>query len=446
MTLDVENDYTLIKGGTVVTMDDENRVIEKGAVLVKGNRIEEIGPFEDFRGKDENRFRLFDAEGCVVIPGLVNAHTHLPMSLFRGMADDLPLMVWLNEHMFPAEAAYIHPENVRTGTLLSCAEMLLSGTTCCCDGYFHEDAVAEAFETTGMRGVLAQGVIDFPAPGVPDPSMNVDAAVRFVRQWKGKNERIRPSIFCHSPYTCSAETVLKAKNAARDSGVLFQIHVSETHGERERKITETGLSPVAWLESLGVLDKGTLLVHAVAVDEKDMAVIRKSGAVVAHAPESNMKLASGVAPVPALLEKGIDAGLGTDGSASNNDLDMFGEMRSAALIHKAVSGVPTAMDAATVLRMATLGGAKVLGLDSITGSLKPGKKADLVVVDMRKPHLTPMYSPMSHLVYSVKGSDVRDVMVDGRWLVLKGTLTTIDMENVLKDAISISGEVGQRFR
>jgi len=442
MTTASDEKAVLVAGGTVVALDKDNRVIENGAVLVLGDRITDVGTLaelqKNFRGT------VVDASGCIVMPGLVNAHTHLPMSLFRGLADDLPLMVWLNEHMFPAEAAHIRPETVYLGTLLSCAEMLLSGTTCCCDGYFHEESVAKAMAEAGMRGILGQGVIDFPAPGVSDPTRNVDEAVRFVKSIKGKYDRIEPSIFCHSPYTCSAETLIKAKQAAREHGVLFQIHVAETDGEHEQSIEKTGLSPVAYLESLSVLDDRTLLVHAVAVDEQDLAIIKQSGASVAHAPESNMKLASGVSPVPDMLAMGIPVGLGTDGSASNNDLDLFGEMSTAAKLHKVIRKDPTALNAETVLRMATIGGVKALGLGRITGSLESGKKADLIVVNMRKPHLVPMYCPISHLVYSVRGSDVRDVMVDGRMVVADGKLLTMDVERLMAEVRALSGIIGKR--
>jgi 5-methylthioadenosine/S-adenosylhomocysteine deaminase len=443
MTVLPDANDTLIQGGTVLTMDAENRILENGAVLVRGDRILAVGPaseiVKDFSGK------ILDAGGCVVMPGLVNAHTHLPMSLFRGLADDLPLMVWLNEHMFPAEAAHIRPETAFLGSLLSCAELLLSGVTCCCDGYFHETDVARAVSESGLRGVLGQGVIDYPAPGVPDPATNVDQALRFVEAWKNRDSRIVPSIFCHSPYTCSADTLKKAKQAARDQGVLFQIHVAETEGEKDMIHGSGCLSPVAYLESLGILDDRTLLVHAVAVDRHDLEIIQKSNASVVHVPESNMKLASGVSPVPDMLALGIPVALGTDGSASNNDLDMFGEMGSAARIHKVIRKDPTVMSAATVLRMATCEGARALGLGDVTGSLEPGKKADLIVVDMRKPHLTPMYNPPSHLVYSAKGSDVRDVMVDGRMVVEKGRLLTVDVENLLGEVAELSGWIGKRL-
>lgn len=444
MTISPEAQGILIEGGTVVTMDPGRRIIENGAVLVRGDRILSVGTSpelrKDFTGK------VLETGGCVVMPGLVNAHTHLPMSLFRGLADDLPLMVWLNEHMFKAEAAHIRPETAYLGSLLSCAELLLSGVTCCCDGYFHEEDVARAVSESGLRGILAQGVIDYPAPGVPDPSENVEVAVRFVRSLQGRYSAVVPSIFCHSPYTCSAATLKKAKQAARDLGVLFQIHVAETEGEKALIPENKGFSPVAYLEDLGILDDRTLLVHAVAVTPRDLEIIGKSGASVVHVPESNMKLASGVAPVPDMLAAGIIVALGTDGSASNNDLDMFGEMGSAARLHKVIRKDPTVMDAETVLRMATCGGARALGLGDVTGSLEPGKKADLIVVDMKKPHLTPVYSPVSHLVYSAKGSDVRDVMVDGRMVVENRRLITVDVDSLMEKATVFSRQVGRRPR
>lgn len=442
MRISPEKNDTLIQGGTVLSMDRENRIMENGAVLVRGDRILAVGPASEI-GKDFSG-KILDARGCVVMPGLVNAHTHLPMSLFRGLADDLPLMVWLNEHMFPAEAAHIRPETAWLGSLLSCAELLLSGVTCCCDGYFHEEDVARAVSESGLRGILAQGVIDYPAPGVPDPATNVDQAMRFVKAWKNRDFRIVPSIFCHSPYTCSADTLIKAKQAARDQDVLFQIHVAETEGEKDMIHGSGGISPVAYLDRLGILDDRTLLVHAVAVDRHDLEIIQKSKASVVHVPESNMKLASGVSPVPDMLALGIPVALGTDGSASNNDLDMFGEMGSAARLHKVIRKDPTVMSAATVLRMATCDGARALGLGEVTGSLEPGKKADLIVVDMRKPHLSPMYNPQSHLVYSVKGSDVRDVMVDGRMVVENCRLLTLDLDSLMEQAATFSRQVNRR--
>jgi 5-methylthioadenosine/S-adenosylhomocysteine deaminase len=310
--------------------------------------------------------------------------------------------------------------------------MLLSGTTTCCDGYFYEDAAAEAIFETGIRAVAGQGVIDYPAPGVPDPSKNIAEAVSFVERWAGRTPLITPSIFCHSPYTCSRETLVNAANEAFARGLLFQIHVAETKSEYDRMMMEHGVSPVRYLDGIGILRPQTLLVHAVWIDEEDRNIIAERGAGVAHNPESNMKLASGVAPIPELIGQGVSVGLGTDGCASNNNLDLFEEMDFAAKLHKVNRMDPTILDAGKVLHMATRGGADAIGMGSVIGSLEEGRPADVIVVDMQKPHLVPMYHPVSHIVYAAKGSDVRDVIVNGKILVKDGRLLTIDLEKLFE--------------
>jgi 5-methylthioadenosine/S-adenosylhomocysteine deaminase len=419
-----------IQNGMVITCNTEGTILDTGTVVINKGKIVAVGVPEFMNDWIANE--TIDARGCIVMPGLVNAHTHLPMSLFRGLADDLPLMTWLNEYIFPAEATHVTPENVKIGALLSCAELLLSGTTTCCDGYFYEDIVAEAIFEIGIRAIAGQGVIDYPAPGVPDPSKNIDTAVAFVEKWAGKTSLITPSIFCHSPYTCSTETLVNASKEAVSRGLLFQIHVAETRSEHDQMMKEHGVSPVKYLENIGVLGPGTLLIHAVWIDEEDSRIITEKGAGVAHNPESNMKLASGIAPIPELIKRGVPIGLGTDGCASNNNLDLFEEMDSAAKLHKVNSLDPTVLDAATVLNMATAGGAKAIGMGREIGSLETGKQADVILVDMQKPHLVPMYHPISHMVYAAKGSDVRDVIVNGKVLVKGRKLMTIDLEKLLE--------------
>jgi 5-methylthioadenosine/S-adenosylhomocysteine deaminase len=419
-----------IQNGMVITCNTEGTILDTGTVVINKGKIVAVGVPEFMNDWIANE--TIDARGCIVMPGLVNAHTHLPMSLFRGLADDLPLMTWLNEYIFPAEATHVTPENVKIGALLSCAELLLSGTTTCCDGYFYEDIVAEAIFEIGIRAIAGQGVIDYPAPGVPDPSKNIDTAVAFVEKWAGKTSLITPSIFCHSPYTCSTETLVNASKEAVSRGLLFQIHVAETRSEHDQMMKEHGVSPVKYLENIGVLGPGTLLIHAVWIDEEDSRIIAEKGAGVAHNPESNMKLASGIAPIPELIKRGVPIGLGTDGCASNNNLDLFEEMDSAAKLHKVNSLDPTVLDAATVLNMATAGGAKAIGMGREIGSLETGKQADVILVDMQKPHLVPMYHPISHMVYAAKGSDVRDVIVNGKVLVKGRKLMTIDLEKLLE--------------
>ncbi len=429
----------LIKNGIIVTIDQESTIINDGTIAIKNQKIIKIGSSEKM--KDASAAIEIDAKNCILMPGLVNTHTHLPMSLFRGLADDLELMTWLNDYIFKAEAKYINPENTRLGTLISCAEMLLSGTTTICDGYFHEDVVADVVNESGLKGILGQGVIDFPAPGVPDPSLKIQNAIDYVSMVKTKYSNILPSIFCHSPYTCSTETLIEAKKAADKAEVLFQIHVAETKSENLQIQQEYGKTPVKYLYDLGILDKNTLLVHCVWVNENDITLIKKSGAAISHCPESNMKLASGVATLKAFLKAGIRTGLGTDGSASNNNLDMFSEIDSAAKLHKVHNLDPSVADALTILKMATIDGARALGLDSKTGSLEVGKKADIIIIDTNKPHLVPMYNPVSHIVYSAAGADVRDVIINGEQIVRSRKILTMDLDNILEQARTFAKEL-----
>ncbi|MCP4719393.1 MAG: amidohydrolase [Desulfobacteraceae bacterium] len=417
-------DDILIHNGRLLTMEPGLPVIENGAVLIRDSVICDLG-----NGKDLDLSQVniqvnnrIDAQGGIIMPGLVNCHTHVPMSMFRGLADDLSLDAWLNEHIFPAEAKHINPDSVQEWSRHSAREMLLSGTTTCCDGYFFEAEAAGAMVESGIRAVAGQGVIDFPAPGVPDPGRNIKAAKEFVSQVQSLSPRISPSIFCHSPYTCSKKTLVAAKQAAEDANILFQIHVAETKNEihmikglRERSIIE-------FLDDLGLLNERTLLVHSVWINDSDIEIIQRRCAHVAHCPESNMKLASGIAPVPRLLDAGVVVGLGTDGCASNNDHDLFSEMDMAAKLHKVACMDPCVMDARTCLKMATIEGARAIGLGERIGSIEKGKQADIIIVDVDKPHMVPMYDPFSSLVYSAKSSDVSMVMVGGVLRVRGGKL------------------------
>lgn len=430
----------IIYNGTIMTVNPDFEIIHDGVVGITNGVIQYVAS----RDKNISRYRAeerVDAKGGIVMPGLVNCHTHLPMSLFRGLADDLPLEKWLNDYIFPAEQRHLSPETIHIGALLSCAEMMMGGTTTCCDGYFYENEVAQAVRQTGLRGVLAQGVIDFPAPGVPDPDKNIDTAIAFVEKWKNRSSLITPSIFCHSTYTCSADTLKKAKKAADSLGVLFQIHAAETRGEMDQIRKSQKMSPVKFLDSLNILDKNTLISHAVWVDEDDLKILAARNTRIVHCPESNMKLASGIAPVPEMMEKGLTVGLGTDGCASNNNLDLFAEMDSAAKLHKVNKNDPTVMDAQTVIRMATINGAGAIGLGDAVGSLEPGKQADIIIIDTIKPHLTPLYHPESHLVYAASGSDVSDMFVAGRALVRNCTPVNLDAGEIMSRARSAAGMI-----
>ena len=430
----------VIHNGLIITVNSDFDVIENGVVCITKGTIHRIEAWADDKPLPEAK-EIIDANGGIVMPGLVNTHTHLPMTLFRGLADDLPLALWLDEFIFPCEAKYLTPETVRLGTLLACAEMILSGTTTCCDGYFFEDDVASAVSKSGIRGVLGQGVIDFPAPGVPDPSDNIKNAVAFIEKWDGVSSLITPSIFCHSPYTCSEKTLKKAKAASDSKGLLLQIHAAETKSEYIRIQTEQHTTPVKYLDRIGILDEDTLIVHGIWLDDDDIEIIAKRRSKVSHNPQSNMKLASGIAPVPSLLNAGVTVGLGTDGCASNNDLDLFQEMDTAAKLHKVNLLDPTVMDAKTVLKMATRDGAKAIGFDKHIGSLEPGKQADVIIVDTYKPHMVPMYNPASHIIYTAQGSDVRDVIVAGRILLRNKNLLTIDLKDILKRVAQLSGTI-----
>ncbi|MGD9105765.1 MAG: amidohydrolase [Desulfobacterales bacterium] len=433
----------VIHNGLIITVNSDFEIIENGMVGISKGTILKIEARADDKPLPEAK-EIIDANGGIIMPGLVNTHTHLPMTLFRGLADDIPLALWLDELIFPCEVKYLTPETVCLGTLVACAEMMLSGTTTCCDGYFFEDDVAAAVYKSGIRGVLGQGVIDFPAPGVPDPSDNIKNAVAFVEKWQEVSPLITPSIFCHSPYTCCEETLKKAKDVSDSKALLFQIHAAETKNEYVRIQTQQQTTPIKYLDRIGILDENTLIVHGIWLDDDDIEIIAKRRSKVSHNPQSNMKLASGIAPVPSLLNAGVTVGLGTDGCASNNDLDLFHEMDTVAKLHKVNLLDPTVMDARSVLKMATRDGAKAIGLDKHIGSLEPGKQADVIIVDTDKPHLVPMYNPVSHMIYTAQGSDIRDVIVAGRILVRNKNLLTIDLEDILERLTQLSESIRKK--
>ncbi|MBA4395616.1 MAG: S-adenosylhomocysteine deaminase, partial [Desulfobacca sp.] len=355
---------------------------------------------------------VLDVQGGVVLPGLINAHTHAAMTLFRGLADDLPLDDWLNRHIFPVEQKLTGP-CVYWGTALACAEMILSGTTTFCDMYLFEAEAARAVRGAGMRALLGEALYDFPSPNYGPIEKGLEYTRQLILDLKN-DPLISAAVELHSPSVCGPDLLQKAKALSDDQGVPLIIHLSETFKENEQIYDRYGTSPVGLLKRLGLLDSHLIAVHCVAVSDEDMDLLGKKGARVVHCPESNMKLASGVAPIVKMLNRGLFVGLGTDGCASNNNLDLFQEMDMAAKLHKVHLLDPTVMDAQTVLRMATIEGARVLHLDREIGSLEPGKKADCIVLDLNKPHLTPCYNLYSHLVYAAKGSDITQVIINGK--------------------------------
>ncbi len=431
----------LITGGTLLTMSAKMEVIEDSVVGIKDGIIVTVGKKDEKIISDREAKEVIDASGCIVLPGLINTHTHLPMVCFRGMADDLPLMDWLTNHIFPAEARFVNKQMVYEGAILAMAEMILSGTTTFCDAYFFEDTVAEAALACGMRAVVSQGFADFATPDNPKYEKIMAAAESFVKRWKPQAPMITPAFFCHSPYTCSTKTLVNVKRAAREEGILYLTHLLENQDEIETIKKRYGKRPVQYLYDLGVLDDHTVAVHCNWLTKEDMAIFSDLGVSVSHNPESSMKLAAGVAPVPEMLKRGITVGLGTDGCASNNDMDMFREMDTAAKVHKVTSLNPTLMNAETVLKMATSGGARLLGLDDRIGSIEPGKEADIILVDMNQPHLTPLYNCYSQLVYAARGADVKTSIINGKIVLKDRQLRTIDLGTAMQNVRDIAADI-----
>jgi len=427
----------LVRGGTVVTVDREMRVLAGGSVAVRGGVIEAvIAPGQSLPPARET----IDATGHLVIPGLVNTHGHVPMILLRGIADDLKLMEWLNSVIFPAEAKNVNPDFVYWGTLLAAIEMARDGTTTFTDMYYFEEDIARATDKAGIRGVLGQTIIGFPAPDYKTTDEALAGTESFLRRYKD-HPRVVPSVAPHALYTTSVEVVRKARELSRRYGIPFQIHGHESPEEDVSVRQKLGRTTLSVLEEAGVLGPGMIVHHAITVTPDDIQRLVRHGVSVSHNPESNMKGASGLSPVPDMLKAGVVVGLGTDGAASNNNLDLFEEMDTAAKVHKLFRSDPTVMPAREVFRLATLGGARALGLGDRLGSLEPGKQADLVLVDVRTPELTPIYDVYSHLVYAIKGGNVRTVIVGGQVVVRDRKMTTVDADEVMARCNEIKARV-----
>jgi 5-methylthioadenosine/S-adenosylhomocysteine deaminase len=417
----------LVKGGTVVTADRDMRVLEGASVGVRNGRIESVLPAGSALPAARE---VLDAEGYLVIPGLVNTHGHVPMILLRGIADDLKLMEWLNQVIFPAEAKTVDEEFVYWGTLLACVEMARSGTTTFTDMYYYEREIARATDRAGLRGVLGQTIIGFPAPDYETADEALVATEKFLQEW-GDHPRVVPSVAPHALYTTSLEVVRRARDLAARYRAPFQIHAHESEQEDRQVREKLGKTTISALDDAGLLGPGVILHHTITLTDDDIARMARSSVGASHNPESNMKGASGLARVPEMLSAGLSVGLGTDGPASNNNLDLFEEMDTAAKVHKLVRNDPTVMPAREVFRMATIGGALALGLGDRIGSIEPGKEADLVLIDTRIPELTPLYDVYSHLVYAVKGAHVRTVLIGGRVVVKDRVMTTVDVGEVM---------------
>ncbi len=419
----------LLTNATVLSVDEQFQQFEPGAVAITGDIIAAVGAQEDIL-RDFEAAQIVDCQGKVLMPGLINAHTHVPMTLLRGLADDLRLDVWLLGYMMPVEREFVSPEFVRLGTLLACAEMIRSGVTCFADMYYFEEEIARTTAEVGLRALCSQTVMKFPTPDADFYEKSLEMAREFIQRWKG-HPLIMPSVAPHAPYTCPPEILKAATDLAIEFDVPLHTHLAETAYEVENMRKETGMPVIPYVKKQNLFDAKVLAAHCVWVDEGEIRTMQHAHVGVAHNPSSNMKLASGFAPVSRMLDLGLNVGIGTDGPASNNDLDMFEEVRLAAFIAKGNSGDPTALPARTAIAMATRLGARAMHLGDITGSLEPGKRADLILVDLSPLHNSPRFrhetqGVYAQLVYAAKASDVSDVMVNGRWIMRDRHLLTID--------------------
>jgi len=427
----------LVKNAMIITMDPERRVIERGYVSVVADKIEAVGEGDP---TDISPSTEIDAKGGILIPGLINCHTHASMTLFRGLADDLPLMDWLQHYIFPVESQ-MDGHFVKVGALLACAEMIMSGTTTFCDMYLFEDQVAEAASEAGMRALVGEVLYDFPSPNYGPIEKGFEYTEELIQKWRD-HHLVDVAVEPHSLFTCSPKLLKKAHELSKKYEVPLIIHLAETESEIDQVISKYGRRPVEHLEALGLLDSSLIAAHCVHITENEMEKLASAHVKVVHNPESNMKLASGIAPVPKMMKRGIVVGLGTDGCASNNNLDMLAEMDTAAKLHKLHYMDPTVMDAHSVLEMATIGGAKVLGMDDLIGSIEPGKKADFIAIDIDQPHLIPLYNPYSQIIYAASGRDVIHVVIDGRMVMKDRKLCTLDLSHV----ISLAKDEAERVR
>lgn len=428
----------IIYNAHIITMNANLDIIPNGSLLIENGKISRISG-ETIRDDDAE---MTDAEGMYVMPGFINTHTHLPMTMLRGYADDLPLHEWLTDHIFPAEARWVNAENVRLATRLAFIEMIKSGTTCFNDMYFFEDVIAEEARKAGIRGVMGESVIDFPTASFQTVDEGLAICEALIRKWQG-DPIIHPSVCVHAPYTCSKETLIKTKQLADKYHTLLQIHVSETRKEVEDITAQTGMPPVEYLHSIGLLDRNVIAAHCVWLNEKEVELMATSGTSIGHCPKSNLKLASGIADTDTYAKAGINVSLGTDGTASNNTLDMVEEMRFAALLPKVVHYNPEAVNARAALQMATINGAKALGLDAITGSLEAGKSADMIFVHAASSNMIPVYDEYSAIVYAMNSKNVRSSMVNGEWIMKDRMLLHIDKEETLAAMERLASRVKQ---
>jgi 5-methylthioadenosine/S-adenosylhomocysteine deaminase len=434
----------ILTGGIVVTMDAAGRVLSPGAVAIDGRNIAAVDTPDAIAMRYSSQTSI-DTSGQVVMPGLINTHTHAPMVLFRGLADDLALMDWLQKYIFPAEAKTVTPDFVRAGTRLAALEMIASGTTTYADMYYFEEEIARVTKDAGLRGVLGETIIQFPAPDAKTPKEGLARTAAFIKEF-ASDDLIVPAVAPHSMYTLDGETLKAARSLADRAHVPVLIHLSETSDEIKTSMEAHKATPTAYLDSLEFWGPRTIAAHGVWLSPADMAILARHRVSVSHNPESNMKLASGAAKVSDMQRAGIVVGLGTDGAASNNDLDMFEAMRQAAFLAKLQTSDPRAVPARKALEMATIDGARSLGMEATIGSLEAGKRADLITVSMTAARQTPMYDPLSHLVYVTRGDDVMTTIVNGRVLMRNRKVLTLDESRVLSEARALAEKVKAAVR
>jgi 5-methylthioadenosine/S-adenosylhomocysteine deaminase len=429
----------LIENGTVITMDSNRAILEAGTIAIRDGLIIAVGLTDALRAKIKSK-EIIDAKGKLVMPGLINTHTHAAMTIFRGLADDVGLQEWLENHIWPAEAKYIDAETVRLGTFLAIAEMIRSGTTAFNDMYFFEDEVAKAAKKAGIRAMVGEVLLHFPTPNCRTPQEGLDYTEMLIKKWR--NDRlITVAVAPHAPYTCPPEILRQAKNLSDKYHVPFHIHLSETKSEVDNIRRTYGLTPVEYLDSLGILDDNVIAAHCVQLTKKEIQLIARRKTGVAHDPESNMKLASGVAPIPDFFIAGGKVGLGTDGAASNNNLNIFEEMNTAAKLHKVFKHDPTVMNAQSVVEMATIGGARVLGLEGRIGSIEVGKRGDIIVINLNKPHLVPIYNLYSLIVYAMAAADVETVIIEGRIVMRNHRILTFNEEEIMQKMRALASRI-----
>lgn len=433
----------ILKNGLILTVDNNKKIIENGAIAVANSKIVDIDITQNIEKKYQSD-KTFDAKGKIVMPGFINTHTHLAMTVFRGLVDDVALSDWLYKYIFPAEQKFINPEIVELGVKLALIESIHAGTTCFNNMYYFEDVTAQVAKKIGMRGIVSEGLIDFPVANSPSPQDGMRYTQMLLEKY-ADDQLIKVAVGVHSPYTCSEELLRNAKELANKYDALYHIHLSETKGEFDSFIEKYKLTPTQYLDKLQVLDNKTVAAHCVWLSEADKLLLANKQVGIAHNPECNLKISSGIAPIPDLIALNAKVGLGTDGVASNNNLYLIEELHTMAIVHKVSTMNPTTLPAKKAIEIATIDGAKVLNLDKITGSLEIGKKADIITLDYTQPHTSPMYNPYSSIVYSMLGNEVCDSVIDGKLIMNDKKILTINEQDVIEQINELAKKIGKEF-